>query len=88
LHWKSVSYHLAQLFLDFELGIHYPQIQMQADLTGYHTFRIYNPTGQIEKQDLDGAFIHQWIPALKDIPTPYIYEPWKLTALEQVFYCY
>lgn len=29
-HWKEGSNWLAQLFLDFEPGIHYPQFQMQA----------------------------------------------------------
>lgn len=86
LNWKVVSYHLAQLFLDFEPGIHYPQIHMQAGLTGYHTLRIYNPTVQINKHDADAAFIHHWLPELKSIPVPYVYEPWKLTAMEQGFY--
>lgn len=86
LHWKPVSYHLAQLFLDFEPGIHYPQIQMQAGLTGYHTLRIYNPTFQIQKHDTEAKFIHQWLPELKDVPAPYCYEPWKLSLMEQTFY--
>lgn len=32
--WRVGVTHLAQLFLDFEPGIHYPQFQMQAGVTG------------------------------------------------------
>jgi deoxyribodipyrimidine photo-lyase len=70
LDWKPVAHHLARLFLDFEPGIHYPQIQMQAGLTGYHTLRIFNPIVQGENHDPNGAFVKQWIPALKDVPSP------------------
>ena len=32
--WRDGVYHLAKLFLDYEPGIHYPQLQMQAGTTG------------------------------------------------------
>lgn len=34
LDWKRIAGHLARLFLDYEPGIHYPQLQMQAGTTG------------------------------------------------------
>ena len=37
IHWQHATTHLAALFLDFEPGIHYPQIQMQAGVIGTNT---------------------------------------------------
>ncbi len=75
--WRRGVYHLAQQFLDYEPGIHYPQFQMQAGTTGINTVRIYNPVKQGYDHDPQGIFIKQWIPELRDIDPKYLLEPWK-----------
>lgn len=81
--WREGVYFLAQQFLDYEPGIHYPQFQMQAGTTGINMVRIYNPVKQSYDQDPLGEFIRKWVPELKDVSNEFIHEPWKMTSLEQ-----
>jgi deoxyribodipyrimidine photo-lyase len=83
--WRELHF-LARQFLDYEPGIHYPQIQMQSGTTGINTIRIYNPIKNSEEHDAEGIFIKKWLPELAEIPVSVLHEPWKLNAIEQQFY--
>jgi deoxyribodipyrimidine photo-lyase len=78
LHWRHTGVYLATQFLDYEPGIHYPQVQMQSGVTGINTIRIYNPIKQARDQDPDGVFARRWLPALARVPNEYIFEPWTM----------
>lgn len=77
LHWRQPALHLARLFVDYEPGIHYSQMQMQSGTTGINSIRIYNPIKQGLDHDPDGLFIRTWIPELKNMSQAHIHRPWE-----------
>ena len=81
--WRAATYHLAQLFLDYEPGIHYTQFQMQAGTTGINTIRMYNPIKQSLEHDTEGSFIKRWLPELSALPKELLHEPYKMSKMEQ-----
>ena len=40
-------------------------------------FRIFNPTSQAQKVDVDGNFVRLWVPELASLSGSSIHEPWK-----------
>ncbi|MEE4244039.1 MAG: deoxyribodipyrimidine photo-lyase [Kangiellaceae bacterium] len=86
LDWRQGVHHLAQVFLDFEPGIHYTQFQMQAGVTGINMIRMYNPTKQAQEKDPEAVFIKQWLPELAAVPVPLVFEPWTMTEMDQMMH--
>lgn len=83
--WQDCSQYLSRLFLDFEPGIHFPQLNMQAGETGINDLRVYNPIKNSLEHDSDASFIKKWIPELAKLPTAFIHEPYLMTPLDQQF---
>lgn len=86
LDWREGADFLARQFLDFEPGIHFPQVQMQAGTTGINTIRIYNPVKQAMENDSQAEFIKEWVPELSNLPPSLAIQPWKITPMEEAIY--
>lgn len=85
-HFATGGPWLARQFLDFEPGIHYGQIQMQAGFTGTNTVRVYNPIKNALEHDSEAVFIKKHVPELRDLPIPLALEPWSITPMEEQLY--
>ena len=79
------SLHLAQLFTDYEPGIHYPQCQMQSGTTGINSIRIYNPIKQSVDHDPNGIFVKKWVPELREINIENIHSPWEIKNNKSIY---
>lgn len=44
-------------------------------------YRVFNPFGQGEKFDPDGAYVRTWCPELKDVDSKHVHTPWTLGLL-------
>lgn len=83
LDWKRIAPHMARVFLDYEPGIHYPQLQMQSGTTGINAMRVYSVTKQGKDQDPEGRFVRKFVKELARVPNQFIHEPWKMPVSVQ-----
>ena len=71
--WQKTSPLLAELFTDFEPGIHISQVQMQSGVTGINLPRIYSVFKQSLDQDPTAEWTKKIIPELKNVETDLIH---------------
>ena len=80
LDWRKTAPFLAQIFTDYEPGIHYSQFQMQSGVTGINAVRMYNPIKQSLDHDPQGKFTRRYVTELKNVPDSLIHEPWRMDS--------
>ncbi len=78
LDWRAYGDPLGAMFVDYEPGIHWSQLQMQAGTTGINATRVYNPIKQQLDQDPEGVFVRRWVPELGRVPLPMLHRPWEM----------
>lgn len=83
LNWREVGRFLATLFLDYEPGIHWSQVQMQSGVTGINTIRVYSPSKQLLDQDPQCIFVKKWIPELANVDDMHILDYLETDLYEQ-----
>lgn len=81
LPWRPVADWLSQMFVDFEPGIHYNQIQMQSNMSANPVLRLYNPVKQAIDLDPQGEFVRRWVPELAAVPDEWIFMPWAIPEI-------
>ena len=66
LSWQAVHPPLCRVFRDYDPGIHFSQLQMQAGVVGFNSVRVYSPHKQLVDQDPRCRFVKRWVPELRD----------------------
>lgn len=72
--WQKTSPLLAQLFIDYEPGIHISQVQMQSGVTGINLPRIYSVMKQSRDQDPEALWIKSQLPELENLSANSIHD--------------
>lgn len=44
----------------------------------------FNIVKQSKDYDQHGDYVRRWLPELKDVPTEFVHEPWKMTQFQQI----
>ena len=85
--WQDATSHLSKMLLDFEPGIHFPQLQLQKLVgeTDHHDLRIYNPIKDNLDNESNLVFIKKWCPELAHLPDQFVHEPYLMGLIEMKF---
>ena len=87
LDWRWGAALFEHYLLDYDVSSNYGNWQYIAGVgADPRENRLFNVSLQLKKYDAKGDYVKHWIPALKDVPTPELYQPWTMNALQQSMY--
>ena len=83
--WRIGALHFESLLLDHDVCSNYGNWNAAAGLTGGRINK-FNISKQARDYDPKGDFVKYWIEELRDVPAPFIFEPWKMSLTDQEKY--
>jgi deoxyribodipyrimidine photo-lyase len=87
LDWRMGAEWFESWLIDYDPCSNYGNWNYVASVgTDPRGFRYFHPIKQAQQHDPKGLYIKHWLPELKHIPLPLIYEPWTLNPNEQQKY--
>ena len=78
LDWRRGAAHFEALLLDHDVYSNYGNWNAAAGLTGGRINR-FSMAKQSRDYDPEGAYIRHWVPELRAVPAPEIFEPWRMS---------
>lgn len=81
VHWELGRDVFDQLLLDADWSLNNGNwMWLSASAFFHQFFRVYGPVSFPKKYDPEGSYVRHFVPALKNMPKKYIYEPWTAPA--------
>jgi len=75
--WEKGAAHFESQLLDADYSLNnFNWLWLSCSGFFYQYFRCYSPISFQKKNDPDGKYIRKYLPALKKMPSKYIFEPW------------
>lgn len=85
LDWRLGAEYFESILLDHDVHSNYGNWCAGAGMTGGRLNR-FNIVKQSKDYDQHGDYVRLWLPELKDVPTEFIHEPWKMNNFQQTEY--
>lgn len=85
LDWRLGADHFESLLLDHDVYSNYGNWNAAAGLLGGRLNQ-FNMAKQSRDYDPAGNYIRYWIPELKAVPVPRVFEPWLMSQSDQMRY--
>ena len=87
LDWRFGASLFEHYLIDYDVSSNYGNWQYLSGVgVDPRDDRVFNVSLQAKKYDATGAYIKHWLPSLRKVPTPLIFEPWKMNGIEMGLY--
>lgn len=80
--WRHGAAYFEETLLDYDVHSNWGNWCSGAGMTGGRVNR-FNIVKQSKDYDQHGDYVRHWLPELKNVPTLYVHEPWKMNQSQQ-----